>query len=368
MKTLKFFLLFMGLSSVAHAVPVSYIISTGTLQRGATVYVTSATIVNLDVNSIRVQGSSVVTVPVWELAKSTTVGQDVWNLAKSTTVNISAWETAKSTTVNLTAWNTAKSTSDTSIEILKLQQSTNTLVYNGGVSLTAIAQGANTTLTQSGSTLTIAASASGSGGGGSVAVGTGTALSFSTVTPQASVISFSSNSFAVGLVTVSTAFVQLKFSEFFRPEIAHSTQTTDFAIPTRSTSTITPYLAFDASTIEDAMWTTNLSPYNGRSLKADIYYSMLSATSGDVIWEAQIACVSPGDGESIQWPGFAQSAAVTSTVPGTERYMKTATITLNDDACVPGDSFSIRIMRNAASGSDTASGDAEVRGVKVYED
>ena len=66
-------------------------------------------------------------------------------------------------------WNAHTST-DSHIEILRLQQSTDTLVYNGGINLTAFAQGSNVTLTQSGSTLTIAASGVGGSGGTSPAL------------------------------------------------------------------------------------------------------------------------------------------------------------------------------------------------------
>ena len=60
-------------------------------------------------------------------------------------------------------WNAHTST-DSHIEILRLQQSTDTLVYNGGITITALAQGSNVTLSQSGSTLTIASSGGGGGG------------------------------------------------------------------------------------------------------------------------------------------------------------------------------------------------------------
>jgi hypothetical protein len=49
---------------------------------------------------------------------------------------------------------------------LAMEVSTRTLVYNGGINITAFAQGANVTLSQSGSTLTIAGAAGGGGGGG----------------------------------------------------------------------------------------------------------------------------------------------------------------------------------------------------------
>ena len=64
-------------------------------------------------------------------------------------------------TINSTMMAVRKDTATLAMEV-----STRTLVYNGGINITAFAQGANVTLSQSGSTLTIAGAAGGGGGGG----------------------------------------------------------------------------------------------------------------------------------------------------------------------------------------------------------
>lgn len=214
------------------------------------------------------------------------------------------------------------------------------------------------------------AGSGGSGGGFSLAVATGTVAGFGTTISSSNaqaVLNFSSNTFSGQLVGGATTYINLKFLAEFRPEVAHSTQTANFCVPTRSTNTFTGYLACDASTREDALWSAYITPhYSGGSLAALVKYSMASATTGDVVFEARIACVSDGD-EDIDNPSFAAPASATSTVPGTAGYTKTAIIPLTNDSCAVGDEVILYLPRDSANTSDTASGDSETRRVVLYE-
>jgi hypothetical protein len=89
--------------------------------------------------------------------------------------------------------------------------STTTLIYNAGIALTAFVQGANITLTQSGSSLTIAGSAGGgSGPTPSIAIGTGTTRGSSIISSNTvATVIFSEQNFRTQLVDATTTFITL---------------------------------------------------------------------------------------------------------------------------------------------------------------
>lgn len=158
------------------------------------------------------------------------------------------------------------------------------------------------------------------------------------------------------------------FTYTFNPDQARSTSTAFCAIENSST-TYTSMLLCDASVTEDAWWSTTLTNYIGNQLKADIFFTMRSATSGNVVNEVQIFCSTGGattDVDAITLPTVNGS---TIAVAGTAGYPTNTTITLTNQggSCVQGSLMMIRFNRNGAHASDTASGDQEVRKVRIYE-
>lgn len=106
------------------------------------------------------------------------------------------------------------------------------------------------------------------------------------------------------------------------------------------------------------------------TLKADIYYIMASATSGNVVWNISVNAVTDGDSEDLSSvSGYDTANAATVAVPATAGYLDVCTITLtNDDSVLAGDYMRLLLTRDANNGSDTASGDAYVGLVVLREE
>ena len=102
-------------------------------------------------------------------------------------------------------------------------------------------------------------------------------------------------------------------------------------------------LLFDASTDEGAAWRKRLPDNWASHTDVKLMYSMASATSGTVEWEAAIMCQSDGDSERDDADGFAAIAVASETVPGTIYYPSSVTITLTDDSCAASDLMTIFI-------------------------
>lgn len=120
-------------------------------------------------------------------------------------------------------------------------------------------------------------------------------------------------------------------------------------------------LAFDAGTSEAAYWTLAAPQGLTGTLTLVISFVMASATSGNVIWRVQAEAVSDGDSVDLDATTSFDTANSSGAVavPGTAGYLKQASVTLtNADSVAAGDYLRIRIDRDAANGSDTATGDA----------
>lgn len=129
-----------------------------------------------------------------------------------------------------------------------------------------------------------------------------------------------------------------------------------------------PVLAFDAATDETCYWTDVAPQGLTGTLTLYVLYCMASATSGAVIFQAQIEAVTDGDATDLDnTTSFdtANSSAAT-TVPGTAGYLDVIAITLtNNDSLAAGDLYRISLNRDANNASDTASGDAYVLAVEL---
>lgn len=235
-----------------------------------------------------------------------------------------------------------------------------------------ILAGTNITLTPAAGTLTIAASGS-SGGASTLAVGTGTASNFTTnVSSPTAAISFLGTQFT-SLASGTTNFVTAngsgitKFNYTFNPDQARSTSTANMCQISNSTTQFVSSLLCDDTTEQDAMWSTILNPYQGGSLKADVIYTMVSATSGGIENNVQIYCstdtINP---QTVTWSSYNEGA---STVPSVVGAQKTQTISLSNlgGSCVSGAVIMVRYARDAANASDTATGKGGPIKLRIYE-
>lgn len=122
-----------------------------------------------------------------------------------------------------------------------------------------------------------------------------------------------------------------------------------------------PALAYDAAADEFAFWHFNAINYGSGNLTLDLYWYADSASSGDVIWDAAIAAITPNtDTQDIETDSLATVNSVTDSHLGTtgQRVHQCAITISNLDSLAARDHVTLRISRDANNGSDTMTGDA----------
>jgi len=120
---------------------------------------------------------------------------------------------------------------------------------------------------------------------------------------------------------------------------------------------------FDDTISENANWEDVLRPITG-TLKAKIFYTAVSATSGTAAFDIEIECKSDGDA-TFDTDSFGTADTLSGTVPGTAGTLDVLSdASLNGDSCVLDDHITFKISRNV--GTDTVSGDLELRKVIIY--
>ncbi len=127
------------------------------------------------------------------------------------------------------------------------------------------------------------------------------------------------------------------------------------------------YLLYDQSTDEDAyfQWQCPENWDSSTSVTVKITYTMASATaSSTVVWGVSMMCVSDGDAADMDTASFDTLSTSSKAVP-TAGYMDVVSFTPADDNLTAQDMVFIRVMREAADPSDTATGDAELRMVEL---
>lgn len=133
-----------------------------------------------------------------------------------------------------------------------------------------------------------------------------------------------------------------------------------------------PILDFDADVDEIAVF-TSICPrvYSAGGITVYVHFSMSSAESGNVVW--QVAFERMGDGQvdlDVDSFASAQSTGAVS-VPVTSGYPKICSIAFTNGAQIDylavGESFRIKINRDADNASDTAAGDAELIAIELKE-
>jgi hypothetical protein len=122
-------------------------------------------------------------------------------------------------------------------------------------------------------------------------------------------------------------------------------------------------LAYDASADEAAFWLFKANRYGSGNLTLTIYLYADTASSGDVIFGAQISAITPNtDTQDIETDGLATAQTATVTHLGTtgQRLHEMSITISNLDSIAAGDIIHLRIYRDADAGGDTMTGDALV--------
>ena len=125
-----------------------------------------------------------------------------------------------------------------------------------------------------------------------------------------------------------------------------------------------PVYDFDDTTIEYLDLYCRLEGYGGGGLTITFDWSATSATSNNVVWGAAIRRIQDDaeDVDTSQTYDYNDGTADTAASASGERSRQTITFTdgADMDSLADGESFILRIRRNASSGSDTMTGDAEL--------
>lgn len=127
-------------------------------------------------------------------------------------------------------------------------------------------------------------------------------------------------------------------------------------------------LAFDAASDEAAFWTLIATSYGSGNLTVRVFWYADTATSGDVIFEAQLAAVTVNtDTQDIETKSLATVNNATDTHLGTTgQRLHSVDITVSNlDSLAAGDFVALRLARDANNASDTMAGDAIVTKVIV---
>lgn len=120
-------------------------------------------------------------------------------------------------------------------------------------------------------------------------------------------------------------------------------------------------LAFDATTKETAFFKFEAVRYGSGNLTLVIRWLGDTATSGDVMWSAQIAAITPDtDSQDVATKALATATTVTDTHLGTtaKREMTCSITISNLDSLTANDTVWLAMSREAANGADTMTGDA----------
>lgn len=122
-------------------------------------------------------------------------------------------------------------------------------------------------------------------------------------------------------------------------------------------------LAYDASTDEAAFWKLRAMAYGSGNLTLNLAWYADTASTGNVVWEAQIAAITPNtDTQDVETDGLATLNYVQDTHLGTTgQRLHECTITISNlDSLAAGDVFWLRIARdaNGTNATDDMAGDA----------
>ncbi len=129
-------------------------------------------------------------------------------------------------------------------------------------------------------------------------------------------------------------------------------------------------LAYDSTTDESAFWRFLATSYGSGNITATIYWYADSATTANVVWESQIAAITPNtDSQDIATDGLATLNFVQDTHLGTTgQRVHSVDITISNlDSIANGDLCVLRLARdaNGTSATDDMTGDAMLLGIRL---
>src|SRR5262245_21207703 len=122
-------------------------------------------------------------------------------------------------------------------------------------------------------------------------------------------------------------------------------------------------LAYNDTTDEAAFWKFVATGYGSGNLTLTLFWYADTASSASVVWEAQIAAITPDtDSQDVETDGLASLNFVQDTHLGTtgQRVHSCAITISNLDSLAAGDLVHLRIARdaNGTSATDDMTGDA----------
>jgi hypothetical protein len=145
---------------------------------------------------------------------------------------------------------------------------------------------------------------------------------------------------------------------------------TAFAAPdvAAGTNFPVPSLRFDAASDENAYFRFRAVSYGSGNLTVELDWYADTATSGDVIWGASVAAITPDtDSTDVETKAFGTVATVTDSHLGTTaQRVQRASITISSlDSIAAGDWCMLRVYRDGDAAGDTMAGDAQLVGVTL---
>lgn len=127
-------------------------------------------------------------------------------------------------------------------------------------------------------------------------------------------------------------------------------------------------LAFDAAADEAAFWHFDAISYGSGNVTVRVEWYADTATSGDVIWGAQLAAITANtDTQDVETKSLATANTATDTHLGTtgQRLHQIDITVSNLDSLAARDAIWLKLYRDADAAGDTMTGDAIVTGVTV---
>ena len=120
-----------------------------------------------------------------------------------------------------------------------------------------------------------------------------------------------------------------------------------------------PYLLFDGTTDELAIWTFRVPQDFASAMTMKWVYSMVSGVANNVAFRTEVMAIA--DAEAVDADNFAAvEASGDNVVPGTAGLQKTISDALATPTIVAGDYLAIRAGRENATAGTNATGDMEV--------
>jgi len=129
-------------------------------------------------------------------------------------------------------------------------------------------------------------------------------------------------------------------------------------------------LDFDASADEVAVFGDVLPRhYAGGGVTVTLVWMATTATSGNVVWS--VAIERDDTATDLDTDSFATANTATAAAPATSGAPAYTTIAFTNgaqmDSLAVGEAFRLKVQRTGSSGSDTATGDAELLAVEIKE-